>query len=79
MGMLDGASIVFEPALDITRGGVLLVPPTLLAVGLLRHNQALYPLPAGFYGLQSVFLLLALMALARIDSIQQLRYMPAGE
>jgi hypothetical protein len=36
-------------------------------------------LPKGFYGLSSVLLLLALMALARIVSIEQLRYAAAGE
>jgi hypothetical protein len=36
-------------------------------------------LPNGFYGLSSVLVLLALMALARIASIEQLRYAAAGE
>jgi hypothetical protein len=36
-------------------------------------------LPKGFYGLSSVLVLLALMALARIASIEQLRYAAAGE
>jgi len=35
-------------------------------------------LPPGFYGLSSVMVLLALMALARIASIEQLRYQAAG-
>lgn len=80
VGELGGAApIMFEPARDVPRGGVLLSLPALLAVGLLRYSPELYTLPAGFYGLGSVFLLLALMALARIPSIEQLRYVAAGE
>ena len=79
MGALEAAPIVFQPARDIPQGGVLLALPALLAVGLLRHSTELYSLPAGFYGMVSVFLLLALMALARIPSLEQLRYVPPGE
>ena len=79
MGALQAAPIVFEAARDIPQGGVLLALPALLAVGLLRHSAELYALPKGFYGLSSVFVLLALLALARIDSLEQLRYAAAGE
>ena len=48
--------------------------PALLSVGLLRHSRELYQLPKGFYGVSSVFLLLGLMALARLPSVEQLRY-----
>src|SRR2546425_9109994 len=53
--------------------------PALLAQGLLRHRPQSYQLPKGFYGIDSVFLLLALMALARIRSLEQLRYQTPGE
>ena len=53
--------------------------PALLAQGLLRHRPKSYQLPKGFYGIDSVFLLLALMALARIRSVEQLRYQAPGE
>lgn len=79
LGGLGPAPLAFEPARDIPQGGVLLALPALLAVGLLRHSPQLYQLPAGFYGLSSVFLLLALLALARLPSLEQLRYVPAGE
>jgi hypothetical protein len=79
MGALQAAPIVFEAASDIPQGGVLAALPALLAVGLLRHSTELYALPKGFYGLSSVLLLLALMALARIASIEQLRYALPGE
>ena len=79
MGALEAAPIVFEAARDIPQGGVLLALPALLAVGLLRHSAELYALPKGFYGLSSLLILLALMALARVGSIEQLRYAAAGE
>jgi hypothetical protein len=79
MGALEVAPIIFEAAQDIPQGGVLLALPALLTMGLLRHSPELYTLPAGFYGLSSILLLLALMALARIPSLEQLRYVAAGE
>jgi hypothetical protein len=79
MGALGAAPIVFQAARDVPQGGVLLALPALLAVGLLRHSPELYSLPAGFYSLSSVFLLLGMMALARIPSLEQLRYVAAGE
>src|SRR5437763_13611788 len=79
MGVLEAAPIVFEPAQDIPQVGVLLALPALLAVGLLRHSAEQYELPKGFYGLSRVVVLLALMALPRIDSLGQLRYAAAGE
>jgi hypothetical protein len=79
MGELKSAPIRFEAASDIPEGGVLLALPTLLAMGLLRHTHQLYQLPPGYYGIESLFLLLALMALARIPSLEQLRYVAPGE
>ena len=79
MGLLAAAPIQFETACDVPKGGVLLALPALLAVGLLRHTAALYRIPNGFYGIASIFLLLALQALARVKSIEQLRYVAPGE
>jgi hypothetical protein len=79
MGVLQSAPIQFQPACDVTRGGVLLALPALLAVGLLRYTPEMYQLPPGFYGIDSIFLLLGLMALARIQSLEQLRYQAPGE
>jgi len=79
MGELESAPIQFQATCDVTRGGVLLALPGLLAVGLLRYTPPMYQLPKGFYGIDSVFLLLALMALARIQSLEQLRYHAPGE
>jgi hypothetical protein len=79
MGVLASAPIQFEAVCDVPKGGVLLALPSLLAVGLLRHTTALYQLPQGFYGIASIFLLLAMQALARIKSVEQLRYVAPGE
>ena len=79
MGELESAPIAFEAAADIPEGGVLLALPALLATGLLRHTPAFYDLPKGYYGIDSIFLLLAMMALARVASIEQLRYIAPGE
>ena len=76
MGELQSAPIEFQAACDVTKGGVLLALPALLAAGLLRHSRSLYTLPAGFYGImrfkllrhESIFVLLALLALARVKS-----------
>ena len=79
VGLLASAPPQFQAACDVPKGGVLLALPVLLAAGLLRHTSALYALPNGFYGLASIFLLLALMALAQIKSMEQLRYVAPGE
>jgi hypothetical protein len=72
------APVEFEAACDVAGGGVLAAIPALLAQGLLRRPSS-YQLPQGFYGIASIFLVLALMALARIRSLEQLRYQAPGE
>jgi hypothetical protein len=79
MGVLESAPIEFQASCDVRQGGVLLALPALLAAGLLRYTRELYQLPQGFYGIESIFLLLGLMALARIRSLEQLRYQAPGE
>jgi hypothetical protein len=79
MGAVAETPLVFESARDIPQGGVLLALPALMAMGLLRHSLELYRLPSGFYGLSSVLVLLALLALARVASLEQVRYVAAGE
>jgi len=79
VGKLAGpAPVEFEAASDVAGGGVLTAIPALLAQGLLRRPSS-YQLPQGFYGIDSIFLVLALMALARLRSLEQLRYQAPGE
>lgn len=69
----------FCSCLDVPNGGVLFGLPGLLSMGLLRHTEKYFQLPDGYYRLDSIFLLLAFMALARIKTIEDLRYCSPGE
>jgi uncharacterized small protein (DUF1192 family) len=80
LGAATAVAPQFEHALDVPNAGVLFALPALLAVGLLDTAQeSLNPLPKGYYGLDSILLLLALMALARMPSLESLRYKAPGE
>ncbi|MGA2347204.1 MAG: putative transposase [Candidatus Sulfotelmatobacter sp.] len=79
IGQLASAPIQFEASGDVPRAGLLLAVPALLSMGLLRSSAERYALPPGYYGLNSILLLLAMMALARVKSIEQLRYVLPGE
>ena len=79
MGELSEVPLRFERCDDVSLGGVLCALPALLAVGLLRGVREFFPWPKGYYPLESVFLALALLALARVKSLEALRYEPPGE
>jgi hypothetical protein len=79
LGKLQAAPIHFEVVDDVPKGGVLCALPALLALGLLRHNQEHFTLPAGYYPLETIFLSVAFLALARVPSFEALRYEPPGE
>jgi prepilin-type processing-associated H-X9-DG protein len=79
MGMLNGTAIEFEWVQDVPDGGVLFALPALLQNGLLAHSREIFSMPEGFYPLESIFLLFALMVLARIGSLEALRYVAPGE
>jgi hypothetical protein len=74
VGMLHGAPIEFELVKDVPDGGVLFALPALLVLGLLSKSREMFSMSEGFYPLESIFLLLALIALARIPSLEALRY-----
>ena len=79
VGILHGAAIEFELVKDVPDGGVLFALPALLLLGLLSKSREMFSMREGFYPLESIFLLLALMALARIPSLEALRYVAPGE
>jgi len=45
----------------------------------LRHAARFFTLPAGYYGLEHILMLLGMLALCRIKSIEQLRSSAPGE
>jgi len=79
MGDLEKIHTLFEIADDIPNSGVLCALPALLAIGLLRHTESHVIVPAGYYPMESIFLLLAHLALGRFPSLEQLRYQAPGE
>jgi hypothetical protein len=79
VGDLESVSPEFQPVLDVPNGGVLFALPALLAMGLLKYTERFFKLPKGYYGLDSLFLLLAFMAFTRLKSIESLRYCSPGE
>jgi transposase-like protein len=79
-GQLAEALPRFEPAEGVRHVGVLLALPALLSLGLLQVGERVYqPLRNGFYGLRSMLLVLAVMALLRIRSPERLQYEAPGE
>lgn len=79
LGQLAEVELSFEQAVDLPHGGVLLALPALLVSGLLSGANKYFSLPPGFYGLKTIFLLLAFLSLCRIKSIEALRYHAPGE
>ncbi|MEA3272428.1 MAG: hypothetical protein U9P90_02065 [Patescibacteria group bacterium] len=79
LGQLNGATTLFEDNNDIKFGGVLFGLPALLSNGLLRFRRKYFETSEYFYTNVQILLVLAYMALARIKSIEQLRYVPVGE
>ena len=79
VGPLAAVAPEFEAAVDVPYGGVLLALPALLVTGLLDATERFFKLPKGYYGLDTLFLLLAFMALTRLKSVEQLRYCAPGE
>jgi len=77
-GGLIEAPTRFEPGRDVKFGGVLWALPALLANGLLHKQQECFKLK-GFYGVVHVLILMGFLALARIKSLERLRFEPPGE
>lgn len=69
----------FEPCADVPKASVLLALPALLASGLWEGAEEHFQLPRGYYQTVHVFLLVAFLALARVKSLEGLRYCAPGE
>lgn len=78
-GIAGHASIRFESHQAVVQGGVLFLLPALISQQLLKTKE-LYQLPPNhYYGLESVILTLAFMALSRIKNPEQLKQCKPGE
>jgi len=81
-GILSGignAAVQFEAHQAVCGAGVLFLLPALLSQGLLKTSEV-YKIPQShYYGLESVILTLAFMALARIKNPEQLKQCKPGE
>lgn len=78
-GLQECASSVFEHNESVLNAGVLMALPALLSQGLNKAFKVFSALPAGFYGLQQMLILLCFMALCRIKSPEELKKQPPGE
>ena len=79
LGQLTEAAIKFEYCSDVSFGGVLLSLPALISNGLLYKSDDYFELPGGYYGLNSVLIILGFLVLLRVKSLEGVRYLPPGE
>lgn len=80
MGELVEADASFSSSEGVENAGVLLALPILAALGLMDAGKNVYgTLRKGFYGLQTILLTLAFMALLRIKSPEQMKGHSPGE
>jgi len=80
LGKLEEAAPKFESAQGVAGAGALLALPALLDEGLLDEGISVYgSLRSGFFGLRSILLTFAFMALLRIKSPEQLTEHAPGE
>jgi transposase len=79
LGRLVGASVDFQTCLDVPKAGVLCAIPALLSNGLFEGAEQMLGKVSGYYTVFHILLLLALMALCRIKTCEQLRGQAPGE
>ncbi len=78
-GVSNGATVNFEPCLDVPMGGVLCALPALLSNGLLNGVGQFLGDLKGYYTKFQVLLLLGFMALCRIKTVEKVRGHSPGE
>lgn len=69
----------FTSAVDVSGAGVLCALPALIANGLFAHAGSCLHHPKGYYSQDSLLLLFSFLALARVPSLERMRYLPPGE
>lgn len=79
MGLITEAPTIFKAGNSIENGAILLALPALQSQGLLKALEVYGPLPPGYYNLTHILLLLAYMALLRINNPEQLKTCNPGE
>ena len=75
----DHACVEFEESEALCGAGVLFLLPFLIAQGLLKTKEVYQLPPTHYYGIESVVLTLAFMALSRIKNPEQLKLCKPGE
>jgi len=79
-GLVEEAKPRFEASEGVKYAGVLIALPVILSQGLLDIGKQVYKkLSSGFFGLQSILLILIFMALLRIKNPEQLTKHSPGE
>lgn len=78
-GQQEYAPSYFEHRESVLNAGVLFAMPSLISQGLEHAFKIYSKLPAGFYGLHHIILILCFMALCRIKNPEQLKKHPPGE
>lgn len=79
-GLIEEAAPEFAANESVKYAGVLLVLPFLMGLNYLEAGKNVYStLKRGYYGLQSIFLVLAFMALLRIKNPEQIKKSNVGD
>lgn len=73
------AGVEFEENRDVSKGGLLLCLPALLATGLLRNIEKYFSVVSGYYSLESIFISYAYLVLLRCKSFERIRFEAPGE
>jgi len=79
LGQLTQVAVKFETCIDVSFGGVLFSLPSLISNGLLYKSVDYFQLSDGYYGLDSILVILAFLVLLRVKSLEGVRYLPPGE